>query len=347
MNFPSNKIRYAFWLILGAVSAAFAEVPTGSDIFIFSHPAGIFITYPLYMLHVLVLGRLVFAYGKGNFAGLYAAGMLVGMSEAYITKVLWNPPWGPPLFSVGGVAGPELIVLVFGVHPLLAMIVPVVLCELFLTSSANSFYSLPVAVRLRLKTDKRLWFGVAAAMGLMQGSNTASPGKALVSGLFMTIFFSLVLSLWNEITEGQRPALVDLLPNKREWRFLAAGLAVFYVVLTFAARPEAIPRLGPQAVVWVIYAGLIFLFLRSFRMARPPAEPPPIPACLDGKTAAGLMAVFIAASAAASCLPPFIKGIFLWLSWVVFALIGLRMFAHVLAELVGWPKRKIDTASVR
>lgn len=347
MNIPSNKIRYAFWLILGAASAAFAEVPTGSDIFIFSHPAGILITYPLYMLHVLVLGRLVFVYGKGNFASLYVAGMLIGMSEAYITKVLWNPWWGQPLFSLGGVAGPEFIVLVLGVHPLLAMILPVVLCELFLTSSANSFYSLPVSIRVRLKTDRRLWFAAAAAAGWMQGSNTASPGKALVSGIFMTAFFSLTLLVWKKIAKGQRPALVELLPNEREWNILAAALAVFYVVMTFAARPEAIPGMGPQAVVWVIYAGLISLFLRSFRMTRPSADPFPTPARSDGKTAAGLIVVFIAASTAASCLPPFLKGIFLWLSWVVFAGLGVRMFAHVLAELVGWPKRRIDTASVR
>lgn len=59
---------------------------------------GILAIMPLYTLHILVLSYVVFNIGRPRFYTLLSAGIIFGMYEAYITKVLWSPPGETPLF---------------------------------------------------------------------------------------------------------------------------------------------------------------------------------------------------------------------------------------------------------
>ena len=93
----SKKHQWLFWIILAALSTFFAEVFSGSDMFPFFHPWGLLVVVPLYGLHIILLSSLVYRAGKPRFASLVFAGMLFGLYEAYLTKVLWAPPWGYPV----------------------------------------------------------------------------------------------------------------------------------------------------------------------------------------------------------------------------------------------------------
>ena len=86
---PSRRRKVAFWLIAGMLSVVCVEVPAGSTMFPFFTVWGLLVVWPLYLLHSVFLAGVVFRWGKPGFWPLYAAGMLYGMYEAYITKVVW------------------------------------------------------------------------------------------------------------------------------------------------------------------------------------------------------------------------------------------------------------------
>ncbi len=103
---PSLKHKIFFWLILSAWSLFFAEVLSGSALFPFFDPWSLGIALPLYGLQVILLLTLIYRFGRPRFSLLVFAGMLLGLYEAWITKVLWQPPWGAALGLAGGVARP-------------------------------------------------------------------------------------------------------------------------------------------------------------------------------------------------------------------------------------------------
>ena len=92
---PSRKDKIFFWLILSALSTFFAEVISGSFIFPFTTVWGWIGVIPLYGLHLLVIGYWVFR-GRPKLWLLFIGGVIFGLYEAYITKVLWIPTWGEP-----------------------------------------------------------------------------------------------------------------------------------------------------------------------------------------------------------------------------------------------------------
>ena len=105
------------------ISVVFVEVPAGSTMFPFFTVWGLLVVLPLYLLHSVFLAAVVFRFGRPRFWTLYAAGVLYGMYEAYITKVLWTSfrPEGP-FVTLGGIAVFETILLVLYLHPLLAFV---------------------------------------------------------------------------------------------------------------------------------------------------------------------------------------------------------------------------------
>src|SRR4029077_18801982 len=115
-----------------------------STMFPFFTVWGLLVVIPLYLLHSVFFAGLEFRFGRPVFWCLFAGGMLYGMYEAYITKVLWTSfrPEGP-FATVAGIALFETILLVFFLHPILAFVVPLLFTELLCTSSFEVEEGLP------------------------------------------------------------------------------------------------------------------------------------------------------------------------------------------------------------
>ncbi len=135
MTLPPWKHKGFFWLLLAAYSTFFAEVFAGSDLFPFYHAWGLAVLVPLYGLHSLILTTLIYRYGRPRLFTLVFAGMLFGLYEAYMTKVLWHPDWGA-VKLVADVAVVEVLVLVFWWHAWLSYLTPLILSERLLTASS-------------------------------------------------------------------------------------------------------------------------------------------------------------------------------------------------------------------
>jgi len=74
--------------------------------------------------------------------------------------------------------------------------------------------------------------------------------------------------LWRRSPARPQFTLRQLLPDRRELRLIGGLLASMYLILGLALRPEALPGISSPAFIWLIYAGLIALFIIHLRRSR-------------------------------------------------------------------------------
>jgi hypothetical protein len=279
-DIPPKYVKYISWLIISMLSVFFAETISGSFIYPFFSPWGILVLIPLYGLHTLVLAYIVFSFGKPRLYTLFIAGAIFGLYEAYITKVLWSPPWGAQIFG-GGVALVELVVLVLWWHPWMAFIVPLFVSEAAISRSREIWGGLPVKVQRLFNSKKNVYIALvsfAAFFGFMQSANTGSILNAVSAPIAAFLIMALVWLFRNK-TKGAEYNFMDLLPDKKEFLLLSGALIILYIILTLIIRPEEMPGIGPQLLIVLIYVflfGLLYLSLKKSKsigtyMAESPA----------------------------------------------------------------------------
>lgn len=315
INAAPLRVKIFSWIILGALSVFFAEVLSGSSPFPWFTIWGLFVTFPLYGLHAIVLAFLVFRPGRRiTLPALFLAGMIFGMYEAYITKVLFDPTWGAQSLTLGGLYVFQTVVLVLFWHPFMAFIAPLLATECLITESREIPDALPPFLRGTSKSRARavLSSGVAAVLLVPTAAiNAPTPLRALESILSSIIVISVLWGLWRLLLRGKGYALRDLLPNPRQAAWLGGALLCLYLVLGFIIRRGSLPKtLGPHVTVAVIYAvlaGLLFLVLRWGAIEGLPTEKPdravPWPGlavfCVIIVTGAAIVASFKAADTVA------------------------------------------------
>ncbi len=256
-----TKHQWLFWLILAAFSTFFAEVFSGSDMFPYFSAWGLLVVVPLYGLHTILLAHLVYRVKEPRFPSLVFAGMIFGLYEAYLTKVLWAPPWGDPLI-IAEIAPVETLVLVTWWHCWFSFIIPLLVAEKLLTGSTSLGGSLPG----KLGNFLNSWGGLAAVMafgGFFQSINSPSIGQSLLSGISTTAVLVGLTALWRRITRGQTYYMENLLPDKKQFKWLLVPVGIMYLVMGIVIRPEAFPGLLGHLVIWVLYGISFYLLCRS------------------------------------------------------------------------------------
>jgi hypothetical protein len=322
---PTKRQKYMFWLILAFLSAFFAEVISGSFPYPFINPLGLVMVVPLYGLHILVLAHVVFKIGRPRFSTLFLAGCIFGMYEAYVTKVLWNPPWeslAEPTTRLGGVAFVELGVISFFWHPFMAFIVPLAVA-LALTSTPGMMEAMPATLsRWFHHKERTVLVALAIWGGLVIGSQVAPHTAVLANVSALVVMFLLVTYFMKET--GGRYTMEQLLPDQREAMRLFGVLLVYFAVTGALMRPEALPGAVPQAIVLAIYAILILLLWRSIRVGRAQGPVDPWRPSLDMGSSLNLFIVYTVSAVGTSVLALlFIGPIFLILSWIAWAVIAV------------------------
>lgn len=320
-----------FWALLTALSVLFVEVVTNSAPFAFFDPWGLLVTCPLYGLHVLVLARIVFLAPRVRLPLLFTAGAILGLYEAYITKVLWDPTWGWRLWTVGGVHVFQTALLLLDAHPFMAFLLPLAVAEIFFTSSREIQAGLPSRLSRALETDQgrrramvalALYFGAYHALA-------APPALAAVSAAAGTAVVLALGWLWRRSCAGAAPTLRGLLPSGRQTGALVAWLALYYVLTGVFLRPQSMPRTAmPHLMILALYAvlfALLWLGLRAARGAAPPSARAAAPAPARGPFAA-FAACFVVSSALLSIAKP-VAGVATVASWVLFCAMGLALLA--------------------
>jgi hypothetical protein len=231
--------RLPIWLLLACTSVWLAEVTATSSRFPFVTLQGWLMLVPLYGLHALMGGWLVMRARRVTWPVVYLPGVLFGLYEAYITKVLWDPTWSKAEWhwQAGGVYLAQTAILVLFWHPVFAFILPLTFVERAATGSSEILTVLPRP--LRWLAGNR--WGIVV-LGMIAGTYSAIGASWLVAVGSAATSAGLVLVLREAVVRvGPAPSLRAVLPSNRQAAWLAGLLALGYLVLGFGMRRESLP----------------------------------------------------------------------------------------------------------
>lgn len=268
MQKPGLLTRISFWLILGLLSTFFAETLSGSAPDFLLTSFGYLGIFPIYCLHTLLLASFVICkQHRFSLRSLFFASLLFGMYEAYITKVLWFPPWNPETPRIANVAVFETLLLVFFWHAIFSFIIPLFISEYLLAKSSRLHNALPEKWKERVSQPKMvILFGFIASILLGNSVPTAAEGIGIT--LINLFAVSAAILLWRLFTRKKSYDLVDLLPHKIELIILGVLLLVVYLNFGFTLNRQIHPGFIGHTAILAMYAGIIFLTLRSVRNDR-------------------------------------------------------------------------------
>lgn len=221
----------------------------------------------------------------------------------------------------------------------MAFIIPLFVSENLLTGSKETMNCLPKRLNQLFNSRRKYMLLpiLALLLGAVQSGNSPSPGYSLLSGFSTTLLLIVLIYIWRNKTKGTEYTLRQLLPSKKEFIVLSVLLITLYIVTGLYLRPEAIPDLMPQLIVWVVYAflfGLLYLNLKRSRKIKTAVySNVEIPISFLWKPFIIFSLIFFATSAifvAAGI------GMFVMLAmWLFGILVGLRMLYLSVKDAVG------------
>jgi hypothetical protein len=242
-------------LLIGTLSMLFAEVFSGASQTWFFEGWGLLVTYPLYLAHVLFFLWLALKWKKVSLVHLYFFGVLFGLYESWITKVLWAgymDASGPGFGTMLGLAIPEFPILVFFWHPLMSFIMPILVFEI-LTGKVLTVHT---SILQKTKAKKILLafgvvlFGASIANGNQY--NLLSSNLSLM-GTFLLVFLTYLPS--------RKYDLGVFAFGKRGFIVISVYLLLLYTLMFVFALPERIPRTVLPYLSILMFYGLIILHL--------------------------------------------------------------------------------------
>jgi hypothetical protein len=247
-------------LLFGALSMLFAEIFSGASTLWFLDAWGLFLTYPLYLAHAIFLLNVAFLWKKTSPRQLYFFGMLFGLYEALITKVLWfgyPASTGPMVGYFFGIAWGEFLTLVLFYHPIMSFVIPVFVYELM------SKDVLPGHERFLQKDWKTLLLVIILiVMGASFQSNGAKYDVVRsVGSMGGTI---LIVVLLHDLSKGKN--LQSLILGKKGMTVVLVYLFVLYGVTTAVIFPERLPKMIlPYLLILLWYlVAIILLWIDRF-----------------------------------------------------------------------------------
>lgn len=254
-----------FWILLGFLSTFFAESLSGSMPEFLLTPFGYFGTFPIYALHTLLIAALVISRRKlFSLRTLFFASLLFGMYEAYITKVLWQPPWNEDAVTIANVAVLEFLILVPNWYSLFSFFLPLFWAESLVLSSDHLTMLLPE------KWHKRLISYPAAGLtgligGFISGNALGTAEGAFTLLLANCLVITLMLGLFKLITRRRHMDLVEILPRRFAVVVLCVLMVIDYLIFGFNLNRHVKPGLVGHVGILLLYIAIGLLIYFSMR----------------------------------------------------------------------------------
>ena len=256
-------------LLIGLIVLICAEVFSGASIQAgLWHPWTWVVTYWLYFAHFFFFTTLAVRTGRTSLWSLYLWGVLFGLYESWITKVIWYGYSGDGTFAMGSIGpyGYSEISMAFLFHPVAAFILPLAVACALCPALRRLFPDLdwftgPARPARLVRIYMILSFSTVMAM------NSGGPAN-LAMNLAVVLVGLLVLGRLSRSalsSSNARPIVVF-----GRWGFvgLYAYLALLYGVTYVFLKPEGLPSAGVQLLTFVFY-GLAIAGLRLHRRREP------------------------------------------------------------------------------
>lgn len=302
-------------LLIGVYVLICAEVFSGASLQIgIWHPWTLLMTYWLYFAHFFFLTTLAVRTRRTSIWSLYLWGVLFGLYESWITKVIWSGYSGDGKFALGriGPYGCSEIGMVFIYHPVMSFLIPLAVACVRWPSLRRLFPDLAwFTGRTRGAQILRAFLVLSAAPVI--GMNCGGPlnltlNAAVIIALLLVL--SRLARASYDVADG-RP-IVDFGP--KGFVYLCVYLVLLYGVTYRYLRFEALPSVFVQLLTFVFYAIVIVALCLHHR--REPLTAPAAPVEPREMTVArGVFAIIMGGGFLCSLLP---RGAFFF---VVFALL--------------------------
>ena len=268
-------------LFIGMVVLICTEVFSGASVAVgLWHPWTWVVTYWLYFAHFFLFTTLAVRTRRTGIWSLYLWGVLFGLYESWITKVIWHGYSGDGEFVMGslGPYGLSELSMVFIFHPVAAFILPLAVSCALCPPLRRLFPDLAwLASRTRGARAVRVY--LIASFAVVLGMNSGGPVHLVANLLFALVVLGIVARL-------ARPRLAhwggEDIVVIRGWRFIAlcAYLAALYGLTYVYLRPDGLPSIPVQLWTFAAYAILI----AGLRRHRPQAPlPSSAPAAVTGE----------------------------------------------------------------
>ena len=258
-------------MLIGFLSMVFAEAFSGSSILWFITGWAWFVTLPLYWSHTLLFLNLAMRTKRTSVGQLYLWGILFGLYESWVTKVLWAGYFtDPPLLgTVFGFAIAEDIVLLMFWHPVMAFVLPILVFQILAKAGSTSNEGMETAFSTHtsfLQRSRRnsVFYLYAFIIGSL--FMTVSSGHNFIVAE-ITALGSLILILipyYLIKRRGGRSFSIQSLRLGRKGLALTGTFVVLLYAITFPILlPERIPGIETIIATLFIYAFVILLIYAS------------------------------------------------------------------------------------
>jgi len=213
---------------------------SGASLLWFIDPWSILITFPLYLSHVLFFLNLAIGLHRTSFESLYLWGILFGLYETWITKVIWSG-FGDELIlgQIFGTAIGEFIILCLFWHPIMSFIIPILVFEIFSISQGNNHKKLlPGHAKLIIKSKNRIlaWLIVLYGASFLSLNSHYNILVALVTALGSLITVILIYHACKKCCDEF--TIYELKLGSKGLTTLIIYLIFLYTTLFFLIYPE-------------------------------------------------------------------------------------------------------------
>jgi hypothetical protein len=252
----NSRLRVLFArFLIGLIVFICAEVFSGASLRPgLWNPWTVLVTYWLYFAHFFFFTTLAVHTGRTSLSSLYLWGMLFGLYESWITKVVWSGYGGDGQFAMGriGPYGFSEISMVFFYHPVVSFILPLAVACLLCPPLRRLFPELAWFTeksRGARFVQVYLVLSFATVMGMNSGGLVNLALNLAVAIILLLVLLRLAQPALAAM-DGRSIVVFD------RWGFgaLCVYLAMLYGVSYFAIRPEGLPSIAVQLFTFVFYA---------------------------------------------------------------------------------------------
>ena len=241
-------------LLIGLTVLISAEVFSGASLKNgLWHPWTLLVTFWLYFAHFFFFTTLAVRTGRTSFWSLFLWGVLFGLYESWITKVIWHGYEGDGKFVLGslGPFGFSEISMVVLFHPIMSFVLPLVVACAWFPSLKPSFPDLDWFTSSR-KLARITRAFLMINFGLIVAMNSGGPLNLLLNLAFAVAIFIVFwrLSVRSFSLPDARAIVVF---GRRGFAALSLYLLVLYGLAYFYLRPDGLPSIPIQLLTAAFY----------------------------------------------------------------------------------------------
>ena len=262
------------------LSMIFAEVFSGADPLWFLNAWGWFVSLPLYGAHALLLLNLAMRYERTSLTQLYLWGVLFGLYEGWITKVIWAGYMDsiPTFGTFFGFAIGEFLIIVLFWHAVFSFIIPILVFQIVVQGTnkgdANAIYTSHLKV-ISKNTRNKILLGIVILAGsffITMGLNADSLAIIVAGGVNFAYIYMLS---WIATTWSKKPlSLESLRLGERGMVIVVVYLIALYGIMFLTLLPERIPSVGTILLTIAFYMIVITMIFLTPRDTRKTIELP-------------------------------------------------------------------------